>query len=476
MWKEIDHRSDLSIKQDDLLASKRFVIEHRPDSVYFYELEEAVVLDVILDETHPEFANAELDTVDWPPNIDGSEPVAGAKNYGIIGKIRFRFLNSEKGKDKQRLNWAYPMENTGISEYPLMNEVVIVGKYMNKFFYSRKLNTKQIVNSNAAFITERINGYVDQNFNIYLGKSMPFNGPTSTMNYAGGKNYMGVLGNYFTFNPNIRAIKRREGDTIIESRFGSSVRFAAYDDNRNNDVGAGGEYGEGAGNPMVLIRNRQAPVTIPQGFTAKGYTIEDINKDGSSIHITSGMTTSAFQPTTTTAIYNGLTLVPLPTLDGDQIVINSDRLVFSSKANEMLFYSKKRIAMATDAEFDFSAGTSATFSVTKWFTINAPQIFLGDHAKIYEPALLGRTTVTWLSAMCDWMLLQVNSQIQTVTALIAHFHMTKLGPTTPPLPPALDIWTLQLTSLQAQQISLLALQSQLSSLMSSRVFVSGGTD
>ena len=227
---------------------------------------------------------------------------------------------------------------------------------------------------------------------------------------------------------------------------------------------------------MVLIRNRQAPITGPQGYTAKGYTVENINLDGSSVHITSGLTTSLFRPVTTTTIYSGLTPVPLPTLNGDQIVINSDRLVFSSKANEMLFYSKKRIAMATDAEFNFSAATTATFTAPKWFTINSAQIFLGDHAKIYEPALLGRTTVIWLYAMCDWMLLQVNSQIQTVTALIAHFHETKLGPTTPPLPPALDIWTLQLVLLQAQQISLIALQSQLSSLMSSRVFISGGVD
>ena len=214
-----DHRSDLNIKQDDLLASKRFVIEHKPDTVYFYELEEAVVLDVILDETHPEFQNGELDTVDWPPNIDGSPPVDGSKDYGMIGKIRFRFLNSEKGTNKQLLNWAYPIENTGVSEYPLMNEVVVVGKYVGKYFYSRKLNTKQVINSDAALITERISGYVDQNFNAYSGSGIPFSGPSSTMNSVGGSNnYVGVLGNYFKFNPNVRALKRHEGDTILESR------------------------------------------------------------------------------------------------------------------------------------------------------------------------------------------------------------------------------------------------------------------
>ena len=48
-----ERRSDLNVKQDDLLASKRFVLERKPDSAFFYELEEAVVLDVVMDENHP---------------------------------------------------------------------------------------------------------------------------------------------------------------------------------------------------------------------------------------------------------------------------------------------------------------------------------------------------------------------------------------------------------------------------------------
>jgi hypothetical protein len=319
-----DRRSDLNIKQDDLLASKRFVIERKPDSSYFYELEEAVVLDVILDESHPEFSNTELDVIDWPPNIDGSEPIVGDKDYSLIGRIKFRFLNSERGKDKEQLAWAFPIENTGVTEYPLMNEVVIVGKYLNKYFYTKKVNFKSVVNSNASFITERVSGFVEQNTNEYTGKE--YTGPKSTMNFSGGENYTGVLGSYFKFNHHIRTLKRYEGDTILESRFGSSIRFGAYDDNRANDAGAGGEYKDGAGNPMILFRNRQAPVKNAQGFTAKGYTSEDINNDGSSIHFTSGKTISKFKPTTTHPIIYETSPVQLPKLDGDQIVINSDRL------------------------------------------------------------------------------------------------------------------------------------------------------
>lgn len=473
-----DRRSDLNIKQDDLLASKRFVIERKPDSSYFYELEEAVVLDVILDELHPEFSNTELDVIDWPPNIDGSVPIVGDKDYSLIGRIKFRFLNSERGKDKEQLAWAFPIENTGLTEYPLMNEVVIVGKYLNKYFYTKKINFKSVVNSNASFITERVSGFVEQNFDEYAKDTeTPMKGPKSTMNFSGGENYTGVLGSYFKFNHHIRALKRYEGDTILESRFGSSIRFGAYDDNRNNDVGAGGEYKDGAGNPMILFRNRQAPVKNKQGFTAKGYTSEDINNDGSSIHFTSGKTISKFQPTATHPIIYGNSPVQLPKLDGDQIVINSDRLVFSSKANEMLFFSKKKIGMTSDDSISISCKDRITLTALRTTTINSPKIYLGDHGKTYEPALLGRSTVAWMYTMCDWMLLNVNTQIEVLAALQLHTHTTKTGPTLLPiLPPASVMWADQILSLKAQQISLLALRSQLSSLMSGRVFVAGGKD
>ena len=160
-----ERRSDLNIKQDDLLASKRFVIERKPDTSYFYELEEAVVLDIVLNEDHPMFKSSELEPNDWPPNIDGSAPIPGDKDYSVIGTIKFRFLNSEIGKEKEKLAWAYPIENTGITEWPLLNEIVIIGKYMGKYFYSRKLNYKSVVNSNASFIVEKVSGLVEQNYN-----------------------------------------------------------------------------------------------------------------------------------------------------------------------------------------------------------------------------------------------------------------------------------------------------------------------
>jgi hypothetical protein len=230
---------------------------------------------------------------------------------------------------------------------------------------------------------------------------------------------------------------------------------------------------------MVLIRNRQAPIKGVSGYTAKGYTTEDINNDGSSIHITSGKTVSKFQPTIKNAVISGNSKISYPTLNGDQIIINSDRVVMSAKANEMILLAKKNLNISSDSQINISAFDRITISsATDVVSINAKQVFVGDHAKIYEPAALGRSLVLHLQSMCDWMLLNVNSQIAVLEQLLRHQHVTKVGPTTPPIlpPTVIAIWTVQLASLQAQQISLLALRAKATEIMSSRVFIAGGLD
>lgn len=469
----IDKRGEQNLKQDDMLASKRFVVERKPDLINFYELEEAVVLDVILDEEHPEVKKSKIDPENYPENIDGSKPNPIDNNYSLIGRIKFRFLNSQINLEKSFLDWALPMENTGVVEYPLMNEIVIIGKYRGKYFYSKKLNTNSLINSNAQFYAERVAGRVNKNINEYDSDGN-YDGPKSKMNYTGGPDYTGVLGNYFKFNPKIRTLRAYEGDTIIQSRFGSSIRFGTYDHNPNNNDGIG-EYSDGGGNPMILIRNRQAPIESKQGFTAKGYTVEDVNKDGASIQMTSGKTVSAIMPQTSTQITSGRTAAKIPVFKGDQIVITSDRLVFSSRSNEIYLFSKKDMGIATDAEFMVSAGKKITITTPDIFTINARQIFLGNHAVTGQPALLGRTTILWLKSMVDVLLTSINSQILVYKGLITHapLHFPP-GASKAAMIPIVTVWTAQIVSLTACQASLQGLKMKLSSLLSSRVFLTPG--
>jgi hypothetical protein len=483
----INRRSDLNVKQDDRLASIGFVLRTKPETALFYELEEAVVLDVIYDENHPEVQNNSVDVDSVPPNIDGKKAEQGSVDYGRIGCIKFRFLNSERNKLKENLNWAYPMENTGITEWPLMNETVVVAQYLGKFYYTRKLNFKSLVNSNASFITERVAGKVEENINEYTEEK--YEGPESKLNFDGGKNYTGILGNYFKFNPKIRALKRYEGDTILESRFGSTIRFGSYDNVRENDNGLG-EYEDGGGNPKILIRNRQAPIQGEQGLSAKGYTEEDINKDGSSMHFTSGKTISDFITATKKIMFqmgikeeqanyspDGSTDFEYPKQDGDQIVINSDRLIFSSKANETFHFSKKRYAIVTDDEYTVDAHKQVVITTNAQTTINSPKIYLGAYGDEDEPVLLGRTSVFWLYQLCNWIIAQTDlliDQAENWHAQHVHDMDSRKDMQMPPKPDWASKMKNYASQLRTMKEQLIALRDSLPSLMSQRVFTVGG--
>jgi len=119
----------------------------------FYELEPAIVLDVILDETHPEIVNKRhlVDSRNIPQNYKGDEPTNKDIDYTYIGACKVRLCFSQQGLEKEKLSWAFPMESTGIVEYPLLNEVVIIVKYLDKLFYTRKLNLNGFVNQESNF-------------------------------------------------------------------------------------------------------------------------------------------------------------------------------------------------------------------------------------------------------------------------------------------------------------------------------------
>ena len=440
----------------------------------FYEMEPGIVLDIILDDSHPIFKSPNnypsINPTDWPDDVSGNPALQTDKNFTWIGRVLVRPLISQQGADKEKLTWAIPLENTGIVEYPLVNETVILVNYFNTLYYSRKLNIKGFLNNNADFKKEKISGLNSGNREIEVSnsdKTTPYQGPLS---YTVSKKYknvdnVGVMGRYFWSNNNIRSIKKYEGDSVIESRFGQSIRFSAYDSNRQNDQSSP-QYKDyvnkdklknpkfpdsitGGGNPMILIRNRQRPIKLDMSEkNTGGFVSEDINNDGSSIHITSGLTESSFIPTIKKTIFQeakeeisafsptGCSPFKFPKLIGDQIVINSDRLVFSSKAEETLHFSKKRYAITTDSEYTVDAMDQIVITSNTKTVLNSPVIYLGEYDKTSEPVVLGQTTVDWLYDLCDWILNHIHghAHIHPHPHIHAHPHVHIDPPAIAPIP------------------------------------------
>ena len=490
----IDHNTvDYSHEDVNLLATKRDLYSQQGKTEV--QFEPGIVLDIVLDHNHPLFKNEKLGKIiipdDFPLNYKNIRSKSDDNNYFAIGTILVRLCYSQQKVEKENLIWAVPMDDS-FSTFPLLNEIVHVVKIFDKFYYTNKVNTKNSCNTSADFRYEQTYGKKISN-RSYSGVEL--SGPESKLDslkdepsYVG---FRGILGNYFWFNNKIRNLRRFEGDSIFESRFGQSIRLGSYDDTLKNDKGYNGDYKSGddsfgGGNPMILIRNRQKPLAtdnpqilhpllntilpISSEFNEKnvsGYMSEDINNDGSSIHITSGLTQSKFKTTCYKRYFStdrseeqikfipsGATTFKTPIFDKDQIVIHSDRLIFASRFSETMHFSKKRYMVTTDSEYTVDAHDQIVLTTNKKTVINSPAIYLGEYDNTNEPALLGQTSVDWLYDLCNW--------------LIAHTHW--YNHSHPDAGEASPNQTQERVQLQ----SLVALRDKLHTLMSRRVFLTGG--
>jgi hypothetical protein len=221
-----------------------------------------------------------------------------------------------------------------------------------------------------------------------------------------------------------KRLRLYEGDTVIQSRYGQSIRMSS---------------GAGSGSPILIIRNGEAKKGllggIVSGIFGSNEVEEDINKDGSTIAISSGNYSSPFSPGTPLPIVgttnfkmNPQKAIPLPgflpkksyafenyppALDGNQIIISSDRLVFSSRINEMIFWSKGHYGVITDGIFSVDTELGANINSKGNIDIQAPDktitLYIGNAGKIrlgdilVQPAVLGESLVNILKEIITEM-------------------------------------------------------------------------
>ena len=86
---------------------------------------------------------------------------------------------------------------------------------------------------------------------------------------------------------------------------------------------------------------------------------------------------------------------------GNQVIINSDRLLFNAKNDSILLFSDKVIGFSTNGSFHFD--TSPDKNKSK-FILNSPNIYLGlefDNTLPTEPAVLGNELKDILSRIIN---------------------------------------------------------------------------
>lgn len=342
-----------------------------------------IVYDVILDENNKFYKSKNL-------------------NASHIGSaVIILSTNSNLNEDDMSVIMPY---DKNFKSLPIKNEKVEIVTTSGAMYYKRNGSdyTPNVDSPNTTISTQYSSTSTAASVDKSDYSNVEQTGITNTNTDS--KNDYDNYGKYFKYTDGIRKLKLYEGDTIIESRFGQSIRFSGY----NNDSK---EF-----SPTLLIRNHQH-------FNNSNIVEEDVNKDGSVIAITSNKYNLPFQPGSVGDNNTGnfqtkpLSFKSYPTqLNGDQILINSDRIIISSKSSEMIFYSKGNYGFISDGNLsiDNMGGITANLSDNVDITTNDKDVNLNTgNGKInlgsesLEPIVKGNSLVSLLERLVD----TINNQI-----------------------------------------------------------------
>lgn len=206
------------------------------------------------------------------------------ETYADIGKINFELLystlNTSISDNATRPAWPI---SSFTKQYPVIGEIVLIftgpSDGLNDDFNNQKLyyfppyTLWNAVNHNAFPNLQEYSQFLQQysNKESYQGSSVT----GSITELPKGKTFI---------EKDIKMLTPFEGDSIIEGRFGQSIRFgstvtAAKKENNWSNLGENGS-------PITIIRNGQGKVVDP--LNQFSTTVEDINTDASSIYLTNG--------------------------------------------------------------------------------------------------------------------------------------------------------------------------------------------
>ena len=303
------------------------------------------------------------------------------KNFGewsSIGGIFFSKINAPNpNKDFSTDNFAKPLFPNN-KTFPLINEIVYIIALPNSniqsnvgsldYYYFQPVNIWNSTHHNA--IPDPIN-----NTSLPPSQQQDYqqtSGGTVRRVTDGGTEI--DLGKTFKEKINIKNIQPFEGDIINEGRWGQSFRFGSTVNNSAipNPWSRTGNNGD----PLIILRTGQysdgKDPWIPQ--------VEDINKDISPIYATSTQNIPIEVSSKNYNSYNNAPTSP-DKFAGEQIILNSGRLLFNTKTDSILFSSKKTINLNSVEGVNIDSPR---------FVVNSKNIFLGDK-KATEPIILGNT-------------------------------------------------------------------------------------
>jgi len=244
------------------------------------------------------------------------------------GAIKFKRFNI---RSKARtVEMAMPLD-PHITEIPLVGEYVLIIQLLDKsadpYFQKHQYYYTQILN-----IWDRVN----ENKLFGIQSSSP---PTVPTNEKGMQKKKPKI---IDDNIDISRLQSYEGDKIIYSRFGSSIRFSSNNikDQENityENKKAPWEGGEVL-SPILMLTNGYKQI-------GKKLTIEDPKTDKSLMYLTFDQKINI--DSSQTKLGKGISNSSIKNYSGAQAIISADRLLFNAKEDHILLSGAQSVNIAT---------------------------------------------------------------------------------------------------------------------------------
>jgi hypothetical protein len=250
----------------------------------------------------------------------------------LYGAITYAYQNAIVEEDI-----AFPFDKNNFT-FPIKGETITILKIEGETFYLPYSSTPYSNYREKASLKVS-----SQQIDSSLSPGGDSKGLTNTKN-TGGEYSATTTKNKetnggYSVNEKVKFLNPKNGDTIISGRVGNTIRFSELfltEDDKSSS-------------PGIFIRNKQNPEldSKPIGTLVD----EDINKDGTSIYITSNKTKIPFKETTKKQKVAFKDFPSSDKLTGNQLFVNSDRIVLSAKASEFIIFGKGNTGIITDGRF-----------------------------------------------------------------------------------------------------------------------------
>lgn len=334
------------------------------------------VLDIISNDKHPEYD----------------------KDKNNIHFVKVRFIK-DLGRNNELLIWASPL-SCFIKQLPVLHETVIVFNLNGKYFY-QVVSFENNTNNNSIFnLTESRLKTNENNLSKYTNNNS-FNKDDNISENTLGKTFKDLNNNVKHFNLN-------EGDCIIQGRFGNSIKIGNTDNEPN----------------IKLLIGQNDNNTLYN---------DDINADITQLWMLYNETVN-IKPITYNKNYHlSSSKVKQGEYNGQQVIINSDRIILNSRNNDIQLFSNLGVSVCSNgfysvdtyddiilnsiSNIDIKCKEKIDIKNEKGTFFDSPKIILGKNAS--QPLVLGNELVNILGSILD--------------AIVKQTHTTGTGPSGPPV-------------------------------------------